>query len=175
MRLDRARAGDRRARDLDRRAETDNRGHPVGRPPVAREGRRTEKLDAREEIERAHRVAHVREGARDATVLDEERTVPRGAGHRRALRVRGVRVVEARDEYPAPYRPDELLARLVAAGHREIAGVPADRVPPRIRRVSRRPRVEPPRRLAVVHDALRDAGLHERDPLLWRAFDIERD
>src|SRR5687767_10612332 len=173
--LYRARPRDRRARDLDRWTETDDRAHPVRRPPVPREPLRTEELDAGEEVEGAHRVAHVRQRARDATVLDQERAVARRSGHRRALGIRRVGVVEARDEHATLHRADQLLALRVAAGHREIARVTAHAVAAGIRGVAGRARSEPLRGLTVVHDALRDAGFDERDPLLRRSLDVERD
>src|SRR5688500_15445499 len=174
-RLGGAGAGDRRPRHLDRRAETDDGAHPVGGPPVPSEPLWTQKLDAGEEVEGAHGVAHVRQRARDAAVLDQERAVARRPGHRGALGIRRVGVVKARDEHTALHRADELLALRVAARHREIARVAAHAVAAGTGGVAGRARVEPLRRLAIVHHALRDAGLDERDPLLRRPLNVERD
>src|SRR5581483_9709703 len=116
-----------------------------------------------------------RERACDAAILDEERPVARGAGHGRALRIRSVRVMEARDEHAMRDAPDELLARRVAAGHGEVGGVPARTVAARVRGVSRARGAEPAPGLTVVHDAARDPLLDQRDPPLRGPLDVERD
>src|SRR2546430_13261014 len=139
-RLERARARDRRATHLNGGHEADDRTHSVRAPPVAREALRTEKVDPREEVERAHRVANVGQRARDFAVLDEEGSVTGRSGHGRGTRVGRVRVVESRDKDPAPHRTDELLAGRRPAGHREVSGVAARGVARRVRRMTRGPR-----------------------------------
>src|SRR5258706_12784059 len=153
-RLDRARAGDRRARDLDRRAEADDGAHPVGGPPVARQAVRSQEIDPGEQVERAYRVAGVREGTGDAAVLDEEGSVARRPRHRGPLGVGRVGVVEAGDEHAALHRADQLLAPRVTAGHREVPSMAPDAVATRIRRVPRAARAEPLRGLTAVDHAL---------------------
>src|SRR3989442_1788998 len=86
-----------------------------------------------------------------------------------------VRVVEARDQEAAADRADELFARRRAAGHREVAGVPARRVAERIGGVPGGARAHGLRRSAVVHRPTCDPILDQRHLALERSFDVERD
>src|SRR3989442_7836196 len=174
-RLGRARPRDRRATDLHRRDETHDGPHTVRAPPVPGQALRAEELDAREEVERAHRVADVRQRAGDAALLDEEGAVASGAGQRGGARIGRVRVMEARDEHSASDRADELVARPPSAGHREFPGVTARLIARFVGGVAGRTGPHRLRGMAVVHRSLRDTPLDEDHALLRRAFVVEGD